>query len=375
MRRPEGSQRVPCEPRQGPVRSPAGCDTSRVVDFVPGRVLCRAFYEEVLESKVEVPHSAGLLGPGSDVIACDTERSTDHDWGPRCIVFVPDSAVEEVRSRVLNDLPETYRGWPVAIGRDEQPLEPRVEVDSLSSWISRQMGWDCSSGDLSVTDWLLIPQQRLLGVTEGSVFADPHGELARLRARLAWYPEPVYWWLLACQWRRLAQEEPFVQRTAEVGDDVGSRIITGRLARDCMRLALLIGRRYAPYEKWLGTAFARLPDPDGLGSSINHAMTAASYSDREAALGHAYRALAGRYNDLADSDVDSSLRPFFDRPAWILGANRFTTDALDRVADPMLATRPLIGSIDQMIDCTDVLADPNQTSLLRSYYRASGFEN
>jgi hypothetical protein len=119
--------------------------------------------------------------------------------------------VEAVRSRVLSDLPETYRGWPVAIGRDGQPLKPRVEVDSLSSWISRQMGWDCSSGDLSVTDWLLIPQQRLLGVTEGSVFADPHRELARLRARLAWYPEPVYWWLLACQWRRLAQEEPFVQ--------------------------------------------------------------------------------------------------------------------------------------------------------------------
>jgi hypothetical protein len=353
---------------------------------VPGRVLCRAFYEEVLGPRVGVPHSAGLLGPGSDVLACDTERSTDHDWGPRCIVFVPDAAVEAVRSRVLSELPETYRGWPVAIGRDDQPLQPRVEVDSLSSWITRQVGWDCSAGNLSVTDWLLMPQQRLLGLTEGSVFADPHQELARLRARLAWYPQPVYWWLLACQWRRLAQEEPFVQRTAEVGDDAGSRIITGRLARDCMRLALLLGRRYAPYEKWLGTAFARLPDPDGLGSSINHALTAANYSDREAALGH------------AGSQIDSSLRPFFDRPAWILDANRFATDALDRVSDPTVAedrrhcagerrtersllpgqaSRPdhLIGSIDQMIDCTDVLTSPDRTSLLRSYYRASGFED
>ena len=80
-----------------------------MADFVPGRVLCRAFYEEVLEPRVGVTHSAGLLGPGSDVLACDTERSTDHDWGPRCLVFVPDSAVEAVRARILSDLPETYR--------------------------------------------------------------------------------------------------------------------------------------------------------------------------------------------------------------------------------------------------------------------------
>ena len=142
-----------------------------------------------------------------------------------------------------------------------------------------------------------------------------------------------------------------------------------------MRLALLLGRRYAPYGKWLGTAFARLPDRDGLGSSINHAMSAANYSDREAALGHAYQVLAGRHNYLAGSQIDSSLRPFFDRPAWILDANRFANDALDRVSDPTLATRPLIGSIDQMIDCTDVLTSPDRASLLRSYYRASGFED
>jgi len=196
-----------------------------------------------------------------------------------------------------------------------------------------------------------------------------------MRRRLAWYPEPVFWWLLACQWRRLAQEEPFVQRAAEVGDDLGSRVITGRLVRDCMRLALLLERRYAPYTKWLGTAFARLPDPDGLASSLDEAMAAVNHSEREAALGRGYGVLAGRFNDLAGSSVDSSLRPFFDRPARVLGADRFVAAALDRVSDRALATRPLIGSVDQMLDCTDVLASPDLTSLLRSYYRTLGFED
>lgn len=200
-----------------------GCDTSRMADFVPGQSLCRTFYEEVVAPKVQVPHSAGLLGPGSEVPGYDTERSTDHDWGPKCTVFVAESSVEEVRARVIANLPKRYRGWPVDIGRDDQPLEPQVEVDSLSSWVSGQVGWDASAEELSVTDWLLLPQQRLLGLTTGSVFADPKKELARLRGRLAWYPEPVSWWLLACQWRRLAQEEPLVQRTDEVGDDLGSR--------------------------------------------------------------------------------------------------------------------------------------------------------
>jgi hypothetical protein len=49
-----------------------------------------------------------------------------------------------------------------------------------------------------------------------------------------------------------------VGRCGDVGDDIGSRIITARLAHDVMRLCFLVERRYVPYPKWFGTAFARL---------------------------------------------------------------------------------------------------------------------
>jgi hypothetical protein len=274
----------------------------------------------------------------------------------------------------LANLPKTYRGWAVDIGRDGRPLIPHVEVDSLSSWLSRQVGWDLRTGELTLMEWLLVPQQRLLGITEGTVFVDPDHELDSLRRRLTWYPEPVWWWLLASQWRRLAQEEPFVHRTAEVGDDLGSHVVTSRLVRDCIRLALHVGRRYAPYSKWLGTAFARLPDPDGLAASLDEAVTARTLSDREAALGQAYVSLAKRFNAIPPgASVDTSLRPFFDRPARVIGADRFAAAALEQVSDRTLAALPLIGSVDQVLDCADVLTSADLTSAMRCYYQALGF--
>jgi hypothetical protein len=56
-----------------------------------------------------------------------------------------------------------------------------------------------------------------------------------------------------------------------------------------MRLTLLMGRRYAPYSKWLGTVFAGLPNPDGLGSSLAEAAAAGMLMAREEALGRAAR--------------------------------------------------------------------------------------
>ena len=346
-----------------------------MADFVPGQRLSREFYEAVIAPRVGVPHAAALLGAGSDVLGYDTERSTDHDWGPRCTLFVSPSAVADVRTRVVAALPEHYQGWPVAIGRDGHVPKPNVIVASLTSWLSAQLGWPVADPvggvALTATDWLLLPQQRLLEITAGAVFADHDGQLRRLRDRFAWYPDPVWWWLLACQWRRLAQEEPFVSRTAEVGDDLGSRVVCGRLVRECMRLALLIARRYAPYAKWLGTAFARLPDGDGLGNHLRRALAADMVAEREAALGQSYECLAHRFNTLAPSTpLDTSLRDFFDRPARVLGADRFATAALARISDPALAAMPLVGSVDSMLDSADVLTTPERTAALRPFYTA-----
>jgi hypothetical protein len=341
--------------------------------FEPARALCGRFYREVLAPVIGVPHSAGLLGPGSDVLGYDTERSTDHDWGPRATVFVEADRVDEVAARVAAALPESFGGWPVRIGRDGMPLEAHVEVTTLGAWLHGQFGFDPrgTAGAPGIIDWLVLPQQRLLGLAGGEVFADDSGELDRARAALRRYPDEVWWWLIASQWRRLDQEEPFVARAAELNDGLGSAVIAARQVRDCMRLALLLAREYAPYSKWLGTAFGHVPDADGLGEMLRTVLAADTVTDRQGALGEAYRLLARRFNAVyPGQSVDDGLRAFHQRPAVVLGAERFAAAALSVVRDESLRRVPLIGSIDQMVDSTDVLSSPERCAAFRSFYGA-----
>ena len=203
-----------------------------------------------------------------------------------------------------------------------------------------------------------MPQQRLLEITRGAVFHDPRGELAAVRDALAWYPDEMWLWLLACQWRRIDQEEAFVGRAAEVGDELGCRVLTARLVRDAMRLGFLLERRYAPYGKWLGTAFAQLKSVDTLHTALLDVLAAADQTARQDALVAAMEDLAARHNELGMTrPVDPTVRLFHSRPFRVLGSARFVDVCLERVTDPWLRSLPLVGAIDQFADSTDVLSE------------------
>ncbi|MEY2424505.1 MAG: hypothetical protein QOI61_77, partial [Actinomycetota bacterium] len=189
--------------------------------FVPALQLNAAFYAEVVAPLLaDVPHAAARVGWGSEVLGFDTERSTDHGWGPQLQIFTAADAIGDVQGALEAPLPDTFRGWPVRYGWDAVPVRHHIKVTTLSDWHTWRLGVDPSDG-LSPTDWLLIPQQRLLEETSGAVFHDGVGELTRIRDFLAWYPEDVWLWMIACQWQRISQEEAFVGRTAEVGDELG----------------------------------------------------------------------------------------------------------------------------------------------------------
>jgi hypothetical protein len=209
----------------------------------------------------------------------------------------------------------------------------------------------------------------MVGVVAGPVYADDGGALDRVRRSLAWYPEEIWRWLLACQWHRLAQEEAFVSRTAEVGDESGSAVTAARLARDIVRLALLLDRRYAPYQKWLGSAFQRGRHDDRLPEHLHAALHAHDVRSREAALARAYEDLARRHNRAGlTPPLDPSARAYHSRPARVLMADRFASALLDTVSDTTLPALPLIGSVDQVVDSADVLEAPGTYRRLSALY-------
>src|SRR3981081_4162455 len=89
-------------------------------EFIPGLQLSEMFYREavlpVLQAQFpDLAHSAALIGYGSETFGFDTERSTDHAWGPRVLLFLKDTDVDTkgaALARVLSDrLPRVFRGF------------------------------------------------------------------------------------------------------------------------------------------------------------------------------------------------------------------------------------------------------------------------
>jgi hypothetical protein len=329
--------------------------------FVPGIELNRDFYRTIVGPILSGhAHAAGLLGWGSDVLGFDDERSTDHGWGLRLHVFVEAAEVENVRQLIDQKLPTAFREWPVRYGWDAVPVEHHVNVSTLNDWLIDQFGFSVGA-QLTTEQWLLAPQQRLLGITAGAVYHDSNGELTRVRSQLARFPDDVWMWMIAAQWQRVAQEEAFVGRTSEAGDHLGSRLVCGRLARELMRLWFLFHRTYWPYTKWFGSAFTRLPDASSLGDALTNMLSAADGNEAQRALGAALEIVARKHNELGLSEhLDPSVRAFHSRPFQVLQAERFADACLGRVGDKHLRDLPLIGSIDQWIDSTDMLENPDR---------------
>jgi len=341
--------------------------------FLPGLDLSRRYYAEIVRPLLDqefprLPHSAALIGWGSDVLGFDTPRSRDHNWGPRLQLFLGDDQAGHagrVADMLTARLPAEFLGYPTAFtGTFEETQLPVhwVSVARLRAWLTASLGFD-PTGEIGLADWLSVPTQALAEVTTGEVF---HDGLARdrspgltgVRAALAWYPRDIWLYVLASQWQRIAQEEAFPGRCAEADDELGSAVVIARLARDVMRLALLLQRRYPVYSKWLGTQFARTAAGEELGPHLRAAVTAATWPGRERSMTAAYEAIGRLHNATGlTPPLDTTIRPtYFERPFQVPDAERFARALQEQISDPRLRALPLMGAVDQFMDNTDALA-------------------
>jgi hypothetical protein len=345
--------------------------------FVAGLDLAEALYAEVVEPllRTRMPgltYGAALIGEGSEVLGFDTPLSTDHHWGPRLQLFLAAPALERhgstIEELLRNELPHELRGYSTSFGPPDEigvrllvakeagPVDHMVDVTTLPRFVEHRLGFDPGEG-LTLKDWLVTPQQRLLELTAGRIFRDEDGALTALREALAFYPEPLWLYVMAAQWRRIAELEPLVGRTGVVGNDTGSRVIAANTVRELMRLAFLLEKRYAPYEKWLGSAFARLQCASRLGPVLGRALAAYDWTQRENHLGEAYRIVATLHNNLGVTDpLETEPSSFHDRPYKVIHGRRFAAALLAAIDHPAVKELPSeLGAIDQVTDSVQVL--------------------
>jgi hypothetical protein len=347
--------------------------------FIPGLELSRRFYSQVVRPLLDrrlpaLPHSAALIGVGSEVLGFDTSRSTDHDWGPRVLLFISEEAYAKDQEGLLEyfqrNLPTSFETFPLSPLSQTHPFQP-VEIHSPRQYFQNYLGFDILK-ELEAADWLSLPEQKLLTITSGAVFWDEVG-LESIRERFKYYPHEIWIYLLASAWNRIGQEEHLLGRAGESGDEIGSAIIASRLVRDLMRLAFLIEKRYAPYPKWFGRAFSHLNCAAGLSPLLQQVLASKTWEERQERLAAAYEIMAAMHNRLALTEpLDEKTTNFYDRPFRVIWGGRFAEALKRRITDPALkrlAEKSLIGSIDQFSDSTDLLTDSNWRSVLRNLYK------
>ena len=360
-------------------------------EFIKGLRLGELFYEEAARPIIEthfpaLPHSAALLGWSSEVLSFDDEESRDHNWGPRFQLFLTpedyDARGAEIMETFARLLPRTFRGYSTnfrAIPGDGpnvvlveppaegEPVRHKIDLETVEGWWHYNMGRS-PAGELTAADWLTFSEQKLLAFTSGRVFRDDLG-LEDLRRRFHYYPEDVWLYLLACEWKYVAQEEAFVGRAGFVGDELGSALVTARIVRRLMRLCFLYERRYAPYAKWFGKAFARLNCGPALAPLMRATLAEGDWRERERLLAAAYEAVARIHNGAALTEPIEPKVSSHGRPYLVLHADRFGLAVLRRLeARGFPPPKFWVGSVNQFAANDDALIDARLCRTLKVLY-------
>lgn len=141
---------------------------------MPGLELARWFYRDAVAPLIDrywggLVYTAARIGTGSEVLGFDTERSADHEWGPRLQFFLLPRGVEThgptITAMLSERRPKTFMGYPTHFAGEgtvgcmqvtEGPVTNRVEVvevTDLGSWFCAHMGFDPRE-TMTTFEWL-----------------------------------------------------------------------------------------------------------------------------------------------------------------------------------------------------------------------------
>ena len=208
--------------------------------------------------------AVGFYGYGSEVLRLDDQYSTDHHFGLRVNILLPQLLMTASRTAIEEalaaQLPQSWRGRDL---REGYTRTKGVALTSLEQHLLSTIGLDHPPASLA--DWLSIPEEDITHVIAGEVWHDPSARFTAIRqALLAYYPEPV-------RLRRLAHWSRYfsgmgvyaLKRALLRGNMLYASTTFSRSLRWGVQMAFLLDRSYYPYDKWLTEMFYRLPRMGG----------------------------------------------------------------------------------------------------------------
>ncbi len=357
--------------------------------FIPGLKLSELYYRRVIAPILKrkfpaLEYSCGLIGSGSEVLGYDTPQSRDHNWGLRLLIFLSEANLRNKRAQLdkelKKNLPQAYLDYSTSFEEPDErgirlsaPIARRGEVNhyisflTINSFFRGTLALD-SSKALESISWLVLPQQKLLEVTSGSIFHDELG-LKKVVEKFRYFPKDIWLYIMASQWEKISQEEAFVARASSVGDELGSKVLSYRIAKEIMELCFFMERRYVPYSKWFGKAFSELDSAKRLWVVLTRILESDTIFEREKWLSRAYQIVADKHNSLNITEsLPTKVSKYHDRPYLVIHASKFALAIRKQIKDKRIRSLPLIGSIDQLTDNSSLLENHGKRRQLKILY-------
>ena len=233
-----------------------------------GLEMSRAFFEEYGRPMLEeqfpqvLPYLAvGLFGSGSECFSYDDEVSRDHDFEPGFCIFLPSEDIVDRRTafqleRAYAKLPREYRGLRRSL---VTPVGgARQGVLRTDEFFSEKIG--SANGELSLYDWLRVPEYALAECTNGALYLDNYGEVSAIRQNLARYPHDVRCKKLAGNLLLMAQAGQYnYSRCLSHGETAAAQLAVNEFVSAALAVIFLLNERYLPFYKWRFRALRELP--------------------------------------------------------------------------------------------------------------------
>lgn len=360
---------------------------SNLPPFLPGLELCERYFFELIKPLLDehfpsLEYVACRLGPGSDVLSFDTEQSRDHDWGPKCdLLFNDENSFENLETFFdLHLKGKTVAGYStefnvfneddgqktlINVLPGEKGATLGLRLMTMKNFFFDYLQWSIDDeNEPTIVDWLTFPSQHLVTIDRGRIFYQTERmSIEKIRKKLSFYPDDIWFYLLGSLWQRIGQEEHLMSRAGQIGDELGSTLIANRICRDVMRLIFLLERKFYPYAKWFGTAFQRWTTSGiEFQSILRQIQLAEQWQIRQNLLGEVSQRLARLFNEKffsetsSSSSIDCQVTQFHGRPFLVINAGRIAEKIFSKIENLQIRSQSPIGSVDVFSDNTDALS-------------------